>query len=155
MQEIVYCSVRLRCNTEKAFAMFTVNENLQTWLTEIADVEPKPGGKYELFWDPDDREHNSTIGCKVTMIQKHKLIAFEWKGPKQFKHFMNTAVPLTLVVVFFLPCDGSSAAEPCTEIHLIHSGWRDSAEWSEARSYFDKAWLIAFKNLEARFSNDD
>lgn len=150
MHEVVYQFARLNCDTAGAFQMFTKNEYLQSWLTEIADVEPKQGGKYELFWDPDDRENNSTKGCKITAIEENKFVAFEWKGPPQFKHFMNTTIPLTHVVVFFLPC-GDSAVSPYTEVHLIHSGWGDSAEWKEAKSYFDKAWFIAFKGLKARF----
>jgi uncharacterized protein YndB with AHSA1/START domain len=153
MQEVVYQSIRLKCDAKKAFDMFTVNEHLQSWLTAIADVEPKRGGKYELFWDPDDRENNSTKGCRITLIEENKFVAFEWKGPKQFRHFMNTAVPLTHVVVFFLPCDDPSVS-PCTEVHLVHSGWGDSAEWREAKSYFDKAWLAALENLKAKFPDN-
>jgi uncharacterized protein YndB with AHSA1/START domain len=126
--------------------MFTQNDLLQSWLTEIADVEPKLGGKYELFWDPDNRENNSTIGCRITAIEKNKLIAFDWKGPTQFKHFMNNIIPLTHVVIFFLPyMEGN---ESCTEVHLIHSGWGNSAEWKEARTWFDKSWKLAFDRLE-------
>jgi uncharacterized protein YndB with AHSA1/START domain len=150
MQEVVYQSARLKCDVKKAFEMFTVNDHLQSWLTEIADVEPKAGGKYELFWDPNDKENNSTIGCKVTLIEENKLIAFEWKGPPQCKDFMNTTVPLTHVAVFFTPCDDADN-NPCTEVNLIHTGWGDSPEWQKAKSYFDTAWSIAFKNLEGLF----
>lgn len=146
-EKVVHRSIKLNCDAEKAFDMFTVNEHLESWLTEIAEVEPIPGGKYELFWDPDDRQNNSTIGCRITLIEEGKYVAFEWKGPKQFKHFMNTAVPLTHVVVFFLPCADSDTS-PCTEVHVIHSGWRDSAEWHQARSYFDKAWQIGLEKLK-------
>lgn len=154
MNRIVNLSVVLKCNTEKAFGMFTINEMLQSWLTKIADVEPKAGGKYELFWDPENRDINSTKGCKITAIEKDRFIAFEWKGPKQFMHFMNNADPLTHVVVFFLPCTDPSVP-PCTEVYLIHCGWRDSAEWEEARVYFQKAWSAAFENLRAQFPDNE
>lgn len=153
MQNVVYVSARLNCDLVKAFQMFTVNDNLQSWLTNIADVEPRVGGKYELFWDPNDKENNSTIGCKVTLFEENKLIAFEWKGPPQFKDFMNTIVPLTHVVVFFVRCSDSGTALN-TEVHLIHTGWGDSSEWQKAKVYFDTAWSIAFKNLEGLFAKD-
>lgn len=126
--------------------MFTVNEMLQSWLTVVADVDAKPGGKYELFWDPDNRENNSTIGCRITAIEKDKLIAFEWKGPTQFRHFMNDISPLTHVAVFFTPYREGN--EHGAEIHLVHSGWGDSPEWEEARAWFDKAWQAAFERLQ-------
>jgi hypothetical protein len=146
VNRILHHSTQLNCDLRQAFEMFASNEHLQSWLAEIADVEPKLGGKYELFWDPDDKENNSTIGCKITALQNNKFLAFEWKGPNQFKHFMNEADPLTHVVVFFVQCD-ESIVKPCTEVHLIHSGWGDSAEWEKARQWFKKAWDSAFDKL--------
>ena len=152
MSMIVQHSVNLTCDTKKAFEMFTENERLQSWLTEIADVEPRQGGKYELFWDPDNRDNNSTIGCRITAIEKDKFLAFEWKGPTQFKDFMNTSTPLTHVVVFFIPC-GKPESQPCTDVHLFHTGWGDSVEWEEARVWFEKAWGTAFDRLRDYISN--
>lgn len=86
----------------------------------MADVEPKVGGKYELFWNPEDKENDSTIECKVLALHLNKFLSFEWKGPKQFRHFMNDVRPLTNVVIAFVPyVEG-------TEVHLLHNGWRDT-----------------------------
>lgn len=148
MNKVLYHTVRLHCTTERAFKMFTENEHLQKWLTEVADIEPKVGGKYELFWNPEDRENDSTIGCKITAIEPNKFLAFEWKGPQHYKHFMNDADPLTHVVVFFIPSMEDKSSKPTTEVHLIHSGWRSSPEWEEARLYFEKAWKVAFDRLK-------
>lgn len=142
MDKIINKSIRLKCNTKKAFEMFIVNRHLAKWLTQSADVEPKNGGKYELFWNLEDKENDSTIGCKILAIESGKLLAFEWKGPKQYKHFMNNAKPLTNVIVFFIP-----SAEDA-EVHLLHTGWRDSTEWEEARQWFDKAWTKALMELQ-------
>ena len=141
MDKIIYRSVTLRCNSDEAFDQFTVNSNLEKWLTVSADVEPKVGGKYELFWNPKDKENDSTIGCKVLAITPGKFLNFEWKGAKQFKHFMNNVRPLTNVSVFFIPNRGS------TEVHLIHTGWREGPDWEEARKWFEKAWETAFAEL--------
>lgn len=146
MGKILHHSVRLRCDSEQAFEMFTMNERLQSWLTVVADVEPVVGGKYELFWNPEERENDSTLGCKITAIERGKFLSFEWRGPKKYKHFMNEADPLTHVVVFFVSCVRDDAT-PCTEVHLIHSGWRSSSEWEEARLWFKKAWDSAFIEL--------
>jgi uncharacterized protein YndB with AHSA1/START domain len=148
MDKIIQHSVRLHCNTHRAFEMFTVNKYLQTWLTAIADVEPAVGGKYELIWDPSDRENNNTIGCRVTAIERDKYLAFEWKGPKRFKHFMNNADPLTHVTVLFIPSDEVFITS--TDVYLIHSGWRSSPEWEEARRWFVRAWSEAFEELESQ-----
>ncbi len=138
MDRIIHRSVRLHCDIHRAFEMFTVNEYVQSWLAPVADIEPVAGGRYELFWDPDNRESNSTVGCRVTAIEPDKFLAFEWKGPEQFQHFMNSADPLTHVVVLFVP--GAQGSRPRTEVHIVHSGWRSSADWEEARQWFERAW---------------
>jgi hypothetical protein len=33
-------------------------------------------------------------------------------------------------------------------VHLIHSGWRSTPEWEEARRWQDQAWDQAFERLE-------
>jgi uncharacterized protein YndB with AHSA1/START domain len=136
--------------------MFTVSKLLESWLIApyseggYAEVEPVQGGKYELFWDPTNKENNSTSGCRITAIEPGKFLAFDWKGPVQFKHFMNTADPLTHVVVFFIP--NGHGLETSTEVHLVHSGWGNSSEWQEARDYFRQAWSSAFQKLEKEIS---
>ncbi len=146
MNKIITQSARLHCNIHRAFEMFTDNASLQAWFTSLADVEPVVGGKYELFWNPNDRENQSTLGCKITAIEPSKFLSFEWKGPSEFKHFMNNADPLTHVIVVFIPCE--DVLTPCTDVYLIHSGWGSSAEWERARQYFITAWDLAFEALE-------
>lgn len=148
VDKIIYHSINLRCDPQKAFELFTANKHLEKWLTQVADVEPKVGGKYELFWNPEDKENDSTIGCKILALHPNKFLSFEWKGAKQFKHFMNNVRPLTNVVVFFIPC------QECTEVHLLHTGWRDTSEWEEARQWFEKAWAMTLSELQ-KFAGGD
>ena len=150
MNRIIYHSVHLRCDVHRAFEMFTVANLVQSWLAPSADIEPHEGGRYELFWDLENREQNSTLGCKVTAIEVDRFLSFEWRGPTQFSHFMNDADPLTHVVVFFIP--SSDGAVPRTEVHLVHTGWRSSPEWEEARQWFVKAWQVTFEELERQAS---
>ncbi|MGA2973453.1 MAG: SRPBCC domain-containing protein [Candidatus Bathyarchaeia archaeon] len=152
MTEVLHVSVVLHCDSHEAYEMFTVNRLLESWLITPfsegghAEIEPVLGGRYELFWEPTDRENNSTVGCKVTAIQPDKVLAFDWKGPAEFKHLMNTADPLTHVVISFIPNGESPSAS--TDVHLIHSGWGNSPDWKEARHYFLQAWSGAFRKLE-------
>ena len=153
MDKIIHASVRVRGASSRAFEMFTVNELLQSWLAPLAEVEPVVGGKYELFWEPDDRENNSTLGCRVTAIEADKFLSFEWRGPVQFKSFMNSADPLTHVLVCFTTCD--EATDACTEVHLIHSGWRSNPEWEAARVWFENSWRGAFEWLRKRMEETE
>ena len=140
--KVIHVSAFVAVSPARAFTYFTSNTLLQQWLTAVADVEAHVGGKYELFWQPDDRENNSTIGCRVTAIAPGQMLAFQWRSPRQFKPFANTADPLTHVVVTVLP-EGSGA-----RVHLVHSGWRSSLEWEEARAWQEKSWTGAFDTLK-------
>jgi len=142
VDRVIHVSGLVAVPPASAFAYFTSPTLLTQWLTAAADVEERVGGKYELFWQPDDRDNNSTIGCRVTALAPGQLLAFQWRSPKQFKSFANTADPLTHVVVTFVS-EGSG-----TRVHLIHSGWRNSPEWEEARAWQEKAWTGAFEELK-------
>lgn len=141
--KVIHVSALVALPPTETFEYFTSKNLLQSWLTAVAEVEPRVGGKYELFWQPDDRVNNSTIGCRVTAITPGQLLAFQWRSPKQFKSFANAVDPLTHVVVMFMP-EGSG-----TRVHLVHSGWRSSAAWEEARLWQERAWRGAFKQLES------
>ncbi len=149
MEDIIQIKKEIDCDISLAFKFFIQNDLLEQWLTVKAEVNPVVGGKFELFWDPDDKENNSTIGCKITGIENERYISFEWKGPVQFKHFMNSADPLTHVIVFF-----SSVKPNRTTIHLFHTGWRQNSEWHDARGYFEKAWSNALIGLQKRLAKN-
>jgi uncharacterized protein YndB with AHSA1/START domain len=146
MDKVIHCATQLICTLWEAYDHFTRNDLLEAWLATTAQVEPQVGGNYELFWNPADRQNDSTIGCKVTAIDPPSFIAFEWKSPKQFKHFANSADPLTHVVVTFSPVG------QYTRVNLIHSGWRNTPEWVEAAQWQEQAWTLAFKQLEGKIN---
>ena len=145
MENIILIKEEIECDISTEFEFFTVNKLLENWLTEKADVDPKIGGKYELFWEPENKEINSTLGCKITGIEKDNFISFDWKGPADFRSFMNFSDPLTHVIVFFAQNDSNLNN---TNIYLFHTGWRNDSEWQKARNYFENAWLKALTILK-------
>lgn len=40
---------------QEGFEVFGVNEHVERWLAQVADVEPRAGGKHGLFWNPKDK----------------------------------------------------------------------------------------------------
>jgi uncharacterized protein YndB with AHSA1/START domain len=143
--QVFTVSARLPVSQALAFRFFTEKNFLESWLTSVADVDARLDGKYELFWEPENPEVNSTKGCRITAYEQDRLVAFEWKGPVQFQSFMNTADPLTHVAVFFDSCGDS--ARTFSNVVLVHSGWRLNPEWVEARHWQKRAWEFAFEEL--------
>jgi hypothetical protein len=155
VNQIIHIKTVLNCELEKAFSMFTNKDDVCSWLALDAIIEPRIGGKYELFWDVRDKRNNSTLGCNINAMQMNRLIAFDWKGPVEYKHVMNNVDPLTQVVVFFSEVVKTDASLPeQTEITLIHCGWRNTEKWEECRLWFVKAWDSAFKKLHSECQKD-
>ena len=63
---------------------------------------------------------------------------------------MNTADPLTHIIVFFSENNNDPTK---TIIYLFHTGWRNNDEWQEARNYFENAWSKALQGLKERVRN--
>ncbi len=150
MSQVLAVRATLRCDARAAFESFTRQERLESWLCARAEVEPRVGGKYELFWDAADPAHDSTIGCRLTAIEPDRLVAFDWKGPRAFERFMNEADPLTHVAVLFTPAGKPAAG---TTVRVLHTGWRRTPEWQEARRWFERNWTAAFERLAAEVAS--
>lgn len=150
LENIIKIREEIECDISTAFNLFTVNKLLESWLTEKAEVDPEVRGKFELFWEPENRDINSTIGCKITGIEKNKYISFDWKGPVDFQSFMNIANPLTHVIVFF---SHNNKDPNKTDIYLFHTGWRKENDWQRARNYFENAWSKALQALKTKIKN--
>ena len=142
-------STTVPLSASACFRLFIEPAGLESWLCEKANVEARTGGLYELYWEPDDPQNNSTVGCRVTAFEWERVLAFQWRSPKQFKSFANAADPLTHVVVAF---HGDADS---TTVTLVHSGWRSTEEWQQAAQWQGVAWDYAFKALQARVLRSD
>lgn len=123
------------------FQLFLDTQHVASWLCKKAHIEARIGGRYELMWEPEDPQNNSTIGCRITAYERDRLLAFQWRSPKQFKDFANAADPLTHVVVAF------HGAHDETVVTLVHSGWRSTPDWQQAAQWQHVAWDYAFRAL--------
>ena len=119
---------------------------LERWLTRKANVQPSVGGAYELFWDPEHPDQNSTRGCRITDLVPNSELSFNWKGPEEYKDVMGTE---TQVFVRFEPRDGG------TLVRFVHTGWGAGARWDKARQWQADAWKEAIENLKNMLENTD
>ena len=116
-----------------------------TWFSLEANIEARLGGAYELFWDPTNHDSMSTKGRRITAYEPKELLAFTWKGPDQFAHFMNTKPPKTEVMVSF------EDRGDRTKLVIEHTGWGEGEEWVEARTWHVNAWKGVLDSLVSRY----
>lgn len=130
------------CTVEELWSRWTTDEKLKKWLAEDAKVSTKPGAAYELFWEPEHPERNSTKGCVVLDQAPQKELAFTWRGPVPFSDLMNTSPPPTYVRVRFQQVDKDHS-----RLELTHYGWGNSDKWKEAKLWQENAWKGAFERM--------
>jgi uncharacterized protein YndB with AHSA1/START domain len=123
---------------------WTTVEGLTSWLCLRAVVDPVVGGKYELFWNPDESrpESDSTLGCRVLSIFRPRHLHFTWRGSDEVASVMNVpGAPQTEVAVDLFP------ALEGTRLLVTHQGWGEGPDWARARAWFERAWTAALEKL--------
>ena len=146
MNEPIRVRLSLPAPVDQVWRAWTKNEQLTTWLTAKANVKPVVGGPYELFWEPEHPDLNSTLGCKLTAVESKRLLAFSWRGPSQFADLMNAQPFPTSVRVTFTKDEPGQ-----TVVEFEHRGWGQGPRWAKARAWQERAWRGAFDQLQAKF----
>ncbi len=109
----------------------------------LANITAERGGAYELFWQPESPEHNSTIGCRVTAIAPCRYLAFTWRGPDELNVIMNDGAPPpppTHVTITL------ASTEAGTDVNVRHTGFGHDDGWSKRQfgtsDRGSRAWTI-------------
>lgn len=132
----------IEATINEAWSYWTNPVQLKSWLTNDAKVELSVGGLYELFWDLDHPEQNSTVGCKIIDLLPLRQISFQWKGPLPFADVMNIEPIPTWVKVTL-----SEKNNDQTIVRLEHYGWKTDPHWAAARDWQENAWRVALSRL--------
>ncbi len=133
---------KIKTTLESIWHAWTEDKSITQWFPPEANIEPKLGGFFELFFDPHNHNHQSTIGCVITSFEPKTQIAFTWKGPNQFANIMNDPSSLTRVIISFLE------KLDYVLVKLEHMGWNTGKEWEEARTWHEEQWQIVLNDLK-------
>ncbi|KQL44903.1 ATPase [Brevibacillus choshinensis] len=128
---------------EQVWWAWTRSERIVQWFAPEANIEPRLGGAFELFFTPDNRDQMGTSGCIITLFEPKERLGFTWKGPDDFADLMNHDDSLTYVLVSLSENEGK------TRIVIEHFGWKEGEEWENARSWHERAWFHALSSLRA------
>lgn len=139
--------ISIRAPVEQIWSAWTSSKLITSWFAPKASIDPRPGGYFELYFDPANLDHECTKGCVFTTVEPKKRLGFTWKGPDQFARLMNDPSKLTSVLVIFHDEDGT------TRIVLEHTGWGEGEEWAEARSWHERAWKEALGSLKSELEH--
>ncbi|MDH5790551.1 MAG: SRPBCC domain-containing protein [Candidatus Bathyarchaeota archaeon] len=145
--ETLRFEIQVGAPIEDIWHAWTDADTITEWFSPEANIEPRLGGAYELFFDPQDHDRMSTKGCVITEFEPMDHLGFGWKGPDQFAGLMNDTDDLTHVRVAFRKDKGG------TRVSLAHGGWGEGDDWAEAREWHRRAWEGVLNQLESFISH--
>ena len=115
----------------EVFDLFTSPSALQEWCCQVAQVDPRPGGRLYLWWG----QGYYTAGV-FTEVTTDRRLAFTWRGD-------GDPVATTVQVDF------TSAAGGGTRVTLAHSGLGTESAWASAAEGIRLGWEAALENLQS------
>ncbi|MCH1642860.1 SRPBCC domain-containing protein [Paenibacillus timonensis] len=148
--EPIVKEIAIGADLELVWRAWLEERRITLWFAPLANVEPRVGGKFELFFDPSNPERMGTKGCTIRELEEQRLLVFEWKGPDDFAEWMNREGELTVVRVEFAP-----AGPGKTNLKLTHSGWGTSPGWSEAKEWHVAAWNQVLGSLKSEIESGE
>jgi len=131
-----------------AWDLWASEEGLARWWTENTRVDLRPGGYYEVHFNPDEPPGNrGGDWCRVLSFLPGRMLSFTWNAPPHLK----TRPLLTWVVLSFERDEAGSL------VTLSHLGWPRSglaepeSDWPATFEYFETAWTFVMDKFEAHF----
>jgi len=126
---------------------FTTPEGIQTFFAPAAHVEMKPGGAYELYFDPDAPEgERGSEGCLLREFEAPRFLTFSWSFPPAIPRLRHSGARALVSVHIQDLSDGTS------RVVITHTGWQAGPDWEEGLRYFQRAWSLVLARLERRFA---
>ncbi|MDX1689361.1 MAG: SRPBCC domain-containing protein, partial [Candidatus Promineifilaceae bacterium] len=119
---------KIQAPAAELFRAFSNATALREWLSDVATVSPREGGRFYLAWN----DGYYTSGTFTSLVPDEE-VAFTWHSPVDPG---PSAVRASL-----LPVDGG------TRVLLEHSGLGAGPAWSETVSDLERAWPISLENL--------
>ena len=151
-QSCIDIDITVKAPLADVWRAWTTNAGAQEFFCSKAEIEPHPGGSYNILFMPDNEPgKRGAEGQKVLSVLPMEMLSFDWGAPPQFA--FARAHP-GWVVVQFNPVDESH-----THVRLVHLGFdhlkatypHHAEEFDQTRDYFSKAWPYVLGNLKRRF----
>jgi len=146
-ESVISSQIDVPAPLTEVWRAWTTEEGVQSFFAPECNIDLRPGGAYEMFFDLDAGHGNrGGEGMIVMAVQPERKLAFTWNAPPQLPSVRGQ---MTHVVIrLFETKDGG------TRVTLRHDGWGAGDEWHDAFEYFSRAWAdVVLPRLKYRFEN--
>ncbi len=144
-EKCIQTEIVVEASIEEVWDAWTTENGIKSFLAPACDINLSPGGKYEIYFNPDAPYGEKGGEGLVILATDHlKMLSFTWNAPPSLPLVRNQK---THVTVRFEP-----ESEKLTRVSLNHDGWGSGGEWEKAFEYFEQAWgKIVLPRLKFRF----
>lgn len=140
----IYKQALVNAHRSEVWNDWTDAARIPSFFAPAADIELAIGGKYEMYFLPDNPEgKRGSEGCRVLSFLPGKMLSFSWNAPPHLDEVRNKR---TWVVI-----DLAEMNEFHTKLNLTHLGWGEGGQWDAAYEYFEKAWDTVLRRLEEKY----
>lgn len=134
----------VKAGVDEVWKAWTTAEGITSFFAPSAVIEPRPGGLFEIHFNPYAKPGmKGADGMVFLALQEKRMFSFTWNAPP---HLPEVRGQRTSVTVRLTPADAAT-----TEVRLTHTGWGDGGQWDQAYAYFDGAWGRVLEGLAKRF----
>jgi uncharacterized protein YndB with AHSA1/START domain len=133
-------AVTVAGSVDQVWDAFTTVPGLTSWLAPQADVDPRPGGKWEVSFGGG----TLPAGGTVILVQPKSLLAVAAMAPERFPTVRRERT----TAVFLFDSSGPNA----TTVRLAQTGWKQGEEWERAFDYLANGNAQLLEALYRRFA---
>jgi uncharacterized protein YndB with AHSA1/START domain len=146
VERAIRATVVVEAGLDEVWEAWTTEQGVRTFFAPDARVEPKAGGVYEIYFDPQaEPGSRGGEGVRILALQPKTMLAFTWNAPP---HLPEVRRQWTHVVVRLHRLGPNR-----TRVTLSHDGWGTGGQWDRAFEYFQRAWIqVVLPRLQHRFS---
>ena len=128
---------------EAVWEAFTTTTGIQSWVSPLADIDFKVGGKWRANYNTEGELGDSTtIENTILAYDPMRMISLKATGFPEGFEFVEAAKE-TWTVFYFSPVSTLR-----TKITVVGLGYTDSEQSQKMRSFFDEANEYSLKELE-------
>jgi len=80
--ETIIIEVSISAPLDLVWLAWVESKRVATWFAPEANVEPRIGGAFELFFDSSNHEHESTRGMRLHIDRLQEKTCLHLEGPE-------------------------------------------------------------------------
>ena len=143
-EKSIVAEIQVPANIGEVWDAWTTEAGIRSFFAPACDIDIRPDGKYEIYFDPGATEgQRGGEGLRIMSVQPMSMLSFTWNAPP---HMPLVRGQRTHVIIRL------TTEKEGTRVRLRHDGWGTGAEWDAAFQYFERAWNdIVLPRLKYRF----